>query len=50
MLYIEYQQARLDSASADLLFHDNKTSSETNIFNESLFNRDDVCQFQKWVD
>ena len=50
MLYIEYQQARLDSTSADLLSHDNKPSSETNIFNESLFNREDVRQFQKWVD
>jgi hypothetical protein len=48
MLYIEYQQARLDSASADLLSQDNTPSSETNIFNESSFNRDDVCLFQKW--
>ena len=49
MLYIEYQQARLDCASADL-FHDNKTCSETNIFNESSFNRDNVRLFQKWFD
>ena len=46
MLYIEYQQARLDSTSADLLSHDNKPSSETNIFNESSFNRNNVCLFQ----
>ena len=50
MLYTKYQQARLDSASADLLSHDKTTSSETNIFSESSFNRNNVCLFQKWFD
>ncbi len=50
MLYIEYQQARLDAAVADLMSQEATSSALTNLFNESLFNSKEVCRFQFWFD
>jgi hypothetical protein len=49
MLFIEYRQARLDAAVAELQSL-NKASALSNLFQQSLFNSDEVQQFQYWFD
>jgi hypothetical protein len=49
MLFIEYQQVRLDAAVADL--EAKKSSAESdNLFDKSLFKTEEVVIFQYWFD
>jgi len=50
MLYIEYQQARLDPAVEELFTSQGITASASNLFQESLFKTERAQQFQHWFD
>ena len=50
MLYIEYQQARLDAAVEELVTSQGITASASNLFQESLFKTKRAQQFQHGFD
>ena len=50
MLYIEYQQARLDAAVEELVTSQGITASASNLFQESSFKTKRAQQFQHWFD
>jgi hypothetical protein len=50
MLYIEYQQARLDAAVEELVTSQGITASASNLFQESLFKINRAQQFQHGFD
>ena len=50
MLYIEYQQARLNAAVEEVITSQGITASASNLFQESLFKTKRAKQFQHWFD
>ena len=50
MLYIEYQQSRLDAAVEELVTSQGITASASNLFQESSFKTKRAQQFQHWFD
>ena len=49
MLYIEYQQARLDATVEEVVTSQSITASASNFFQESLFKTERAKQFQHWL-
>ena len=50
MLFIEYQQARLDAAAEIFMSSQVNTSSASNLFHDSSFKTKRIQQFQYWFD
>ena len=50
MLYIEYQQSRLDAVVEELVTSQGITASASNLFQESSFKTKRAQQFQHWFD
>ena len=50
MLFIEYQQARLDAAAEIFMFSQGNTSSASNLFHGSPFKTERAQRFQYWFD
>ena len=50
MLYIKYQQARLNAAVKEIIASQGITASASNLFPESLFKTERAKQFQHWFD
>jgi hypothetical protein len=50
MLFIEYQQARLDAAAEIFMSIQGNTSSGSSLFHDSLFKTERAQQFQYWFD
>ena len=50
MLYIKYQQARLNAVVNEVVTYQGITSSVSNLFQESLFLTEQAKQFHNWFD
>ena len=50
MLFIEYQQARLDAAAEIFMSSQGNTSSASNLFHDSSFKTERAQRFQYWFD